>query len=240
MTSKITTERLGHVFAIGVSRAEKRNAFDLETIDGLAEAYEVFADDAELRVAVVFAHGAHFSAGLDLAEVGPKVAADGPQTLAGNRRYDPFGVWRPQVPKPVVMAVQKVLPTVVNIATEQIVRVSDPFEPFFNDFFLGTPVRLQRQSVPLGSGVIVDPAGLLITNNHVVRRASNIEIRLFSGQTCPARLVAADSTHDLALLQITNLPAFAFTCRSMARKCVPPPFSGVVRYSRKVKMRSPE
>jgi enoyl-CoA hydratase/carnithine racemase len=106
MTSKITTERLGQVFAIGVNRAEKRNAFDLETIDGLAEAYERFADDPELRVAVVFAHGAHFSAGLDLAEVGPKVAADGPQTLAGNRRFDPFGVWRPQVPKPVVMAVQ--------------------------------------------------------------------------------------------------------------------------------------
>ncbi|OPZ25237.1 MAG: putative periplasmic serine endoprotease DegP-like precursor [Lentisphaerae bacterium ADurb.BinA184] len=128
----------------------------------------------------------------------PAVAAraEGPAVAAGSARLTP-----------VVMAVQKVLPTVVNIATEQIVRVSDPFEPFFNDFFLGTPVRLQRQSVPLGSGVIVDPAGLLITNNHVVRRASNIEIRLFSGQTCPARLVAADSTHDLALLQITNLPA---------------------------------
>lgn len=53
---------------------------------------------------MVFGHGEHFSAGLDLAEVGPAVAEHGPQALAGDYDYDPFGVWKPQVPKPVVLA----------------------------------------------------------------------------------------------------------------------------------------
>jgi enoyl-CoA hydratase len=54
---------------------------------------------------VLFGHGDHFSAGLDLAEVGPAIAEKGPQALAGGHKYDPFGIWGPQVPKPIVMAV---------------------------------------------------------------------------------------------------------------------------------------
>lgn len=106
MSTRITTERDGHVFLIGVNRPEKRNAFDLETIDALAAAYETLGTDPELRVGVLFAHGAHFSAGLELTQVGPAVAEQGPQALSGGRRFDPFGVWGEQVPKPVVMAVQ--------------------------------------------------------------------------------------------------------------------------------------
>lgn len=102
----VTTERDGHVFVIGIDRADKRNAFNLAVINQFAAAYEEFADDPALRVAVVFGHGDHFSAGLDLAEVGPAVAERGPGALGGERRYDPFGMWAPQVPKPVVLAVQ--------------------------------------------------------------------------------------------------------------------------------------
>src|SRR3954468_16345834 len=105
MTDRVTVDRDGHVLLIGVNRPDKRNAFDLATIDALAAAYDELAGDADARVGVLFAHGDHFSAGLDLAEVGPAVAEHGPQALAGNRRYDPFGVWRDPVPKPVVMAV---------------------------------------------------------------------------------------------------------------------------------------
>ena len=54
---------------------------------------------------MLFAHGDHFSAGLDLAEIGPAVADHGPQVLCGSHRFDPFGVWGDPVPKPVVMAV---------------------------------------------------------------------------------------------------------------------------------------
>ena len=104
-STPITTERDGHVLLVGVNRPAKRNAFDLATIAALRDAYTTLAEDDELRVGVLFGHGDHFSAGLDLAEVGPAVAEKGPVVLSGNGKYDPFGVWRPPVPKPIVMAV---------------------------------------------------------------------------------------------------------------------------------------
>lgn len=105
MSDRVTVERDGQVLLIGINRKEKRNAFDLATIDALAAAYETLGNDPEIRAGVLFGHGDHFSAGLDLAEVGPAVAARGPAALSGGRAYDPFGVWGPPVPKPVVMAV---------------------------------------------------------------------------------------------------------------------------------------
>lgn len=102
----VITERRGHVFLIGVNRPEKRNAFNLEVIDGFSRAYEELGNDPDLRVGVVYAVGDHFSAGLDLAEVGAKVAEVGPGALAGSYQFDPWGMWAPPVPKPVVLAVQ--------------------------------------------------------------------------------------------------------------------------------------
>jgi enoyl-CoA hydratase len=58
---------------------------------------------------VLFGHGDHFSAGLDLAEVGPAVAGHGPKALSGSHRFDPFGVWSEPVPKPVVMALSGIV-----------------------------------------------------------------------------------------------------------------------------------
>jgi enoyl-CoA hydratase/carnithine racemase len=103
---RITVERDGHVLLIGLDRPHKRNAMDLQALDELADAYELLDADDDLRVGVVFGHGEHFCAGLDLAEVGPAVAQHGPETLAGSRAVDPFGVWKPQVSKPVVIALQ--------------------------------------------------------------------------------------------------------------------------------------
>lgn len=102
---RVTVERVGYVLLIGINRPEKRNAMDLAALDALAAAYQVLDEDPALRVGVVFGHGEHFSAGLDLAEVGPAVAEHGPAALAGAGRVDPFGVWGDQVRKPVVMAV---------------------------------------------------------------------------------------------------------------------------------------
>ncbi len=124
----VTVERDGHVLLIGVNRPQKRNAFNLAVIDRFAAAYEEFADDPDLRSAVVFGHGDHFSAGLDLAEVGPVVAEKGPGALGGNRRFDPFGLWAPQVPKPVVMAVQGIAFTLsieLALASDIVVAASD-------------------------------------------------------------------------------------------------------------------
>jgi enoyl-CoA hydratase/carnithine racemase len=128
MSERITVDSDGHVLLIGVNRPEKRNAFDLAAIEQLAAAYERLADDRELRVGVLYAHGEHFSAGLDLAEVGPVVAADGPTALTGGGRYDPFGVWGQAVPKPVVMAVQGIAFTLsieLALASDMVVAAAD-------------------------------------------------------------------------------------------------------------------
>jgi enoyl-CoA hydratase len=105
VTDPVTVERDGHVLLIGVNRPAQRNAFDLAVIEALGAAYETLGTDQELRAGVLFGHGDHFSAGLDLAQVGPAVAQDGPGALGSSHRFDPFGVWRDPVPKPVVLAV---------------------------------------------------------------------------------------------------------------------------------------
>lgn len=106
MSPRVTVERDGHVLLIGINRPEKRNAWDRRTIDEVGLAYDRLAEDPEVRVGVLHAHGDHFSAGLDLADVWPAVQDEGPGVIAGGGSYDPFGLWKPPVPKPVVLAVQ--------------------------------------------------------------------------------------------------------------------------------------
>ena len=59
---------------MGLNRPEKRNAFNIELLIELGRAYELLERDEELRCGVLFAHGEHFTGGLDLAEVGPALA----------------------------------------------------------------------------------------------------------------------------------------------------------------------
>jgi enoyl-CoA hydratase len=70
----LTLERRGHVLLMGLNRPEKRNAFNVELLMALGRAYERLERDDELRCGVLFAHGEHFTGGLDLAEVGPALA----------------------------------------------------------------------------------------------------------------------------------------------------------------------
>ncbi len=105
---------------------------------------------------------------------------------------------------PVVMAVQQVVPAVVNISTERVVaRVySDPFDEMWRQFF-GIPSRPQIEGGhSLGSGAIVDSRGWIVTNWHVVRRATKIKVGLNDGTTHEAQLVSSDENNDLALLKI--------------------------------------
>jgi enoyl-CoA hydratase len=87
-----------------LDRANKRNAFDLQMLRELAEAYTRFEDDAEARVLVLSPEGEHFTAGLDLAEVGPAVASGGSLFPPGS--VDPLGLYGRVRTKPVVMAVR--------------------------------------------------------------------------------------------------------------------------------------
>lgn len=126
--SSVSVERDGHVLLIGVDRADKRNAWNLEVIDQVAAAYEQLSTDDDIRVGVLFGHGDHFSAGLDLAEVGPAVSERGPQALAGQGEYDPFGVWGTPATKPVVMAVQGIAFTLsieLALASDIVVAADD-------------------------------------------------------------------------------------------------------------------
>jgi S1-C subfamily serine protease len=113
---------------------------------------------------------------------------------------------------PVVEAVEKALPAVVNIGTERIVRVDyrDPrrrlrgnlFDELLYDF-LGPPAPPGYAVTPsLGSGIIIHPDGYILTNFHVVERASVIQITLADESRYVARIVAADEISDLALLKI--------------------------------------
>jgi enoyl-CoA hydratase len=105
MSGKITVERDGHVLLIGVNRPEKRNAFDVALLEEFAGAYKRLSEEEDVRVGVVFAHGDHFSAGLDLADVAPRVAQRGPAALSGEGSYDPWALWGPPATRPVVLAV---------------------------------------------------------------------------------------------------------------------------------------
>lgn len=117
---------------------------------------------------------------------------------------------------PVVIAVEKARPAVLNIRTEEIVkrRSSSLFgfsDPFFNDFFgrFSQPRIYRTQS--LGSGVIVDPRGYILTNFHVIEKASKIFVALpDSEKEQEAQLVGQAGNIDLALLKIRSEQPFPF------------------------------
>ncbi len=105
---------------------------------------------------------------------------------------------------PVVEVVEKVGPAIVNISTEQLIKNPQPsdLEDFFNDFFESyrPPVILKTHS--LGSGVLVDREGFIITNQHVIQRASKITVILANKNKYEAQVLASDEKNDLALLKI--------------------------------------
>jgi len=104
MADGVTTERAGQVLRIGLDRAVKRNAFDVAMLRALGAAFTEYEDDDALRCAVLFPHGEHFTAGLDLAEVGPAVASGAP--LFPDGAVDPLGLGARRRTKPVVVAVR--------------------------------------------------------------------------------------------------------------------------------------
>ena len=100
--------------------------------------------------------------------------------------------------------VKRVAPAVVNVYAQHIVENQNPFlaDPFFRQFFGGVPSRQVERS--LGSGVIVDPSGLVVTNFHVIRGASQVKIALADKREFDADIVLKDERSDLAVLRIKD------------------------------------
>src|SRR6266436_1907761 len=116
-----------------------------------------------------------------------------------------------------VLAVAKVLPAVVNINTERVVRrtVRDPIEDFYAQFFgyyRGRPREIRQTLQSLGSGFIVDPGGYIVTNQHVVARAADLKIQVTTnnGKTYNAHYITGDDKTDLAFIKIDSKDSFPF------------------------------
>lgn len=107
---KVSTEKRGHILLVGLDRAAKRNAFDLAMYQSLGRAYGELESDPELRVAVLFAHGDHFTGGLDLPKWTP--AFESGRWPLDEGTPDPLGIERSRGSKPVIGAVQGICLTI--------------------------------------------------------------------------------------------------------------------------------
>jgi serine protease Do len=125
----------------------------------------------------------------------------------------------------------QLLPTVVNIATTETLKPGSadatlpdlppgsPLQDLFKDFLKKNKVKPEHIAA-LGSGFVIDPSGLIVTNNHVIEGADAITVTLNDGTTLPATLVARDEKTDLALVRVhpkTPLPAAHFGDSDHAR-----------------------
>ncbi len=131
----------------------------------------------------------------------------------------------PMVPQSFTQLAKSASPSVVNIRTEKTVSMggrmfqpfmghrnmpngNDPFQDFFGRFFNNGPQREFKQK-SLGSGFILDQDGYIVTNDHVIKDADKIQVKLKDGKEYPAEIIGADPSTDLALIKIKadHLPA---------------------------------
>ena len=123
-----------------------------------------------------------------------------------------------------------VMPAVVNISSLKVTRTYEysPFmlDPFFRDFFgpdlPGMVVPREQREMSLGSGVIVDEAGTILTNYHVIEQAQEVKASLADGRELAARVIGADRRTDLAVLRVdkTSLASPAASLRwGIEKRC---------------------
>jgi Do/DeqQ family serine protease len=114
-------------------------------------------------------------------------------------------------PNSYAAAARRATPAVVSVTASKAPQRNPRAEDPWFRFFFGDRARLQPQ-VGLGSGVIASPDGYLLTNNHVIEGADDIEVLLSDGRKATAKLVGTDPDTDVAVLKINleRLPAIAF------------------------------
>jgi Do/DeqQ family serine protease len=101
--------------------------------------------------------------------------------------------------------VKRVVPAVVTVSAAKTVENHNPLmeDPFFRRFF-GQQFGGPREQRSLGSGVIVDPSGLVVTNNHVIEGADQVKISLADKREFPVEIVLKDARSDLAVLRVKD------------------------------------
>lgn len=143
---KVSREIQGHIFLIGLDRAEKRNAFDSHMIHDLSLALTEYEHHPELRCAVIFAHGEHFTAGLDLIELQPKLAQG-----VFNFKDDlinPWGTTGRQRSKPLITAVQGYCYTAgIELMLNSDLVIADQNTQF-------AQIEVQRGILPFGGATV--------------------------------------------------------------------------------------
>ena len=127
--------------------------------------------------------------------------------------------------------IDELMPAVVNISTTQIIEdkysnlpqfqfpPGSPFEDLFKDFFNNQSPQ-KRKATSLGSGFVIDESGYIVTNNHVIGNADEIEVMFQDETTLKAELIGNDPKVDLALLKVKSdkkLPFIKFGDSSKSR-----------------------
>ncbi len=139
------------------------------------------------------------------------VALTGP--AAAQERRVPTGA---EIKLSFAPIVQRVAPAVVNVYAAKVVENRNPLfdDPLFRRFFGSPDMPRDRVQRSLGSGVIVDPSGLVVTNNHVIEGASEVKVALADKREYEAEMVLKDARTDLAVLRIKDgrerFPALEF------------------------------
>ncbi|MGR9247009.1 Do family serine endopeptidase [Rhizobium leguminosarum] len=147
----------------------------------------------------------------------PETAAPPPPAPAASQQTAPIqGAMPNNGPASVADLAEGLLDAVVNISTSQNVKDDEgagpaprapdgsPFQEFFNDFFnkqQGNKGGNHNVS-SLGSGFVIDPAGYIVTNNHVIEGADDIEINFANGSKLKAKLIGTDTKTDLSVLKV--------------------------------------
>ncbi|MEK7707043.1 MAG: trypsin-like peptidase domain-containing protein [Verrucomicrobiota bacterium] len=118
----------------------------------------------------------------------------------------------------VVEATETAMPCIVNIATATIVEVPDFYQELLRKFYgQQTPTQRREKLYEIGSGVIIDEEGYVLTNLHVLRRASRVQVKLWDGRVYDADPLVATTQKDVALLKLKAKPGEKFKAIKFAK-----------------------